>query len=187
MGCALEGAGGSSYEHLLRRLVLDPLGLELTRLDRPAEIVPHRARGYSSADDGRWQNAVHFDASDRYPAGGLLGTPTELVVFASALLEGRVLERPSLELMFSPQKTLAGEKTGAGLGWSLSEDRAEAFHGGTSVGATSYLYLMLEKKLAVALTTNLSLWTGPRQELARSLAQLFVASPPLTHSSDRRP
>ncbi len=176
VGCALEGAAGRPYGELLRETVLGPAGLTATTLDRPAEIVPHRARGYSRAEDGSWQNAVYFDASDRYPAGGLLGTPSEVARFAAELLAGRVLSPSSLERMLAPQKTLAGEETGAGLGWSLSDDRREAFHGGTSVGASSFLYLLPEERLAVVLATNLSLWTDPRLDLARALARLFTAS-----------
>jgi len=175
VGCALEGAGGRTYPELVRAHVLGPAGMERTSLATPSDIVPHRAAGYSKADDGSWRNAGCFDASDRHPAGGLLGTPTDLVRLGTALLDGRLLEDGSLDAMWSVQRTSGGEPTGAGLGWALSEDGAEAFHGGTTVGGTAYLYVRPADRLVVAFATNVSLWTEGRHELARALAELAAS------------
>jgi serine beta-lactamase-like protein LACTB, mitochondrial len=174
LGCALEGAGGAPYKELLRRHVLDPAGMAQTRLDEPREIVPQRAHGYGTADDGSWTNAVYVDLSDRFPAGGLLSTPSDLVAFGNALLAGRLVGSELLEAAWSHQSTADGTATAYGLGWHLSDDPDEIDHGGTSVGGSAYLYLRRDTRVVVAFTTNLELWTEPRQELARQLAKLFA-------------
>ncbi len=46
LGCAIEGASGTSYEQFMRDRVFAPAGMTRTRLDRIYEIVPDRARGY---------------------------------------------------------------------------------------------------------------------------------------------
>ena len=174
LGCALQGASGSSYADVIEENVLGPAGMKQTTLGAAREIIPHRASGYSLADDGAWVTSVCFDASDRHPAGGLLGTPSDFVSFGLALLEGRLLRPDSLDTMWSIQETSTGEPTGAGLGWNISEDRTEVFHGGTTVGATAYLYVRPFDGIVVAFATNLALWTDGRHELARRLADVVT-------------
>jgi serine beta-lactamase-like protein LACTB, mitochondrial len=175
LGCVLEGAAASSYAAIIEKGVLQPAGMRQTTIDSSGKIVPHRASGYSSGDDGSWRPEVCFDASDRIPAGSLLGTPTDLVSFGIALLDGRVLRPESLKTMWSMQETTSGVATGTGLGWTISEEGDEVFHGGTTVGGTAYLYIRPRDKIVVAFATNLSLWTEGRHDLARRLADLVAA------------
>jgi serine beta-lactamase-like protein LACTB len=176
VGCAIEGASGLSYAEAIQRDVLGPASMKSTRLDVIQDIIPHRACGYSLNDDGAWTNSGCFNASDRYPAGGLVGTADDLVTLANALLEGNLLNEESLKTMTSSQTTSSQEDTGRGLGLEIGDTEGELSHGGTSVGASSYLYIRPEEKLAVAILTNLSLWTKPRQEVARRLAEIVLSS-----------
>ena len=176
VGCAIEGASGLSYAEAIQRDVLGPAGMESTRLDVIQDIIPHRARGYSLRDDGSWANSGCFNASDRYPAGGLVGTADDLVTLANALLEGDLLNEQSVKTMTSSQTTSSNESTGRGLGLEIGDTQSELYHGGTSIGASSYLYIRPEEKVAVALLTNLSLWTKPRQEVAQRLTEIVVSS-----------
>jgi serine beta-lactamase-like protein LACTB, mitochondrial len=124
------------------------------------------------------KNATYFNPSDRYPAGGLLATPTDLGRFGAALLAGELVGGDARAAMWAPRTTAGGEQTGYGLGWSLGQ-RAdpEVFHGGNSVGATAYLYLRPHQRLVVAFATNLELWNQRRHELARRLADLADDAP----------
>ena len=171
-GCVIEGASGLSYSDAIERDVLKPAGTVSTRLDVVKEIIPHRARGYSQTDEGGWANSGCFDASDRYPAGGLVGSPEDLVRLANALLERRLLGEDSLKTMMSPQSTSSGGSTGHGLGLKIAGEEAAFYHGGASVGASSYLYIRPEQHVVVAFVTNLTLWTEPRHEVARRLADI---------------
>lgn len=174
VGCAIEGAGERTYAEVLDTYVTRPAGMSATRLDVVADVVADRARGYSKTDDGTWANAGLFDPSDRYPAGGVLSTPTDLVRFANAVAAGKILGEAARRQMWTPASLVSGESTGHGLGWDLSEDGAEVFHGGTTVGATTFLYLRPASRIAVAIAVNLSLWDGDRLALARRLADLFA-------------
>jgi hypothetical protein len=77
-------------------------------------------------------------------------------------------------MMWSIQETTSGETTGAGLGWNVSEEGDEVFHGGTTVGGSAYLYLRPTEQIVVAFATNLSLWTQGRHEFAQRLAELVA-------------
>lgn len=174
LGCAIEEAGGASYAEVLKRRVLDPARMQQTTLDQAERIVPHRVSGYGNAAGGGWTNAVYVDLSDRFPAGGLLSTPRDLAVFGSALLAGELVSPAGLEAMWKAQPTAQGEATPYGLGWRVSDDPREVSHGGTSVGGSAYLYLRPDDRLVVAFATNLELWTEPRHQLARRLAETLV-------------
>ena len=170
LGCAVEGASGDSFGEYLGTNIFDVAGMRQTRMDVHEEIVPCRARPYSRTENGAWNNSPFVDLSDRYPAGGLLSTPSDLVAFGIALLDGRLLKKETLAAMSVRQKTRAGEDISYGLGWRISERTGELFHGGTSVGGSAYLYLRVESGTVVAITTNIDRWTESRHDLARALA-----------------
>ena len=174
LGCALEGAAGIPYEEVLRKKVLDPARMSRTTPDYFEKIVPHRAKGYGMADDGSWKNAVFTDLSDRFPAGGMLSTPRDLVAFGNALLEGKLVPPGTLEEMWQGRHTAGGEATSYGLGWRVSDDGKVAYHGGTSVGSSAYLYIRRDRGIVVAFATNLQLWTEARDGLAQELAETFA-------------
>ena len=170
LGCALEGASGASFGDYVETNIFKVAGMLQTRLDVPEVIVPYRARYYSKAEDGAWNHSPFVDLNDRFPAAGLLSTPSDLVAFGQALLDGRLLKKETLAAMSKRQTTRAGEDVSYGLGWRLSDPSGELFHGGTSVGGSAYLYLRVNTGTVVAFATNVDRWTEPRHEFARALA-----------------
>lgn len=174
VGCAIEGASGQSYDAYLRSEIVEPLGLSSIKLDVTGESEPNRAFGYYTAQSGAVEKAGFFDASDRYPAGGLLGTPTDLVRFGNALLAGKLLGDESRREMWSSAILNSKSVTGHGLGWNLSKDGKSISHGGTTVGTTTYLYVRPDQEIVVAIAVNLSRWSRDRDQLASQLADLFL-------------
>lgn len=170
LGCAVEGASGVPFGDYVETSIFKVAAMKQTRLDVPEMIVPYRARYYSAAEDGAWKHSPFVDLSDRFPAGGLLSTPSDLVAFGSALLDGRLLKKETLAAMSARQKTRSGESLPYSLGWRLSELPGELFHGGTSVGGSAYLYIRVNTGTVVAFATNVDRWTEPRHDLARVLA-----------------
>ena len=92
------------------------------------------------------------------------------MAFGRGLLEGKLLSIGSLAAMRQAQATASGGDTGYGLGWKLSDDSDEIFHGGSSVGGSAYLLVRLDSGTVVALATNVGRWSKPRHELAQKLA-----------------
>jgi len=170
LGCAVEGASGEPFGSYLRQKVFRVGGMSQTALDVPEEIVPHRASTYSKARDGSWMNSPFVDLSDRFPAGGLLSTPADLVAFGIALLDGKLLGAETWEAMVTRRETRGGETFAYAAGWRLSDRPGEIFHGGTSVGGSAYLYIRTGSRTVVAFATNVDRWTEPRHELAQALA-----------------
>src|SRR6185295_19119668 len=99
----------------MRTRVFEPAGMTHTSVDDVYLVIPGRARGYFLLDQpsfdqlppagkaiarvGGVYNAPLHDTSMKMPGGGLLSTPSDLMMFATALFDGRLLKPETLELM----------------------------------------------------------------------------------------
>lgn len=169
LGRALEVAAGKSFRELIREEVLAPAGMANTYIDDVAAIIPGRAQGYRRRPGGN-QNSALADTSYKLPGGGLCGTAEDLVRLASALLGGRILKPETRELLWTPQSTSDGKKTNYGLGWGTGEvsNRKAVMHSGGQQRVSTYLLIVPELNLAVAVMTNLE--GGGAGRIAQSIA-----------------
>lgn len=175
LGCAIENLAKSSFEHAITKNIFQPANMGDSYLDYPERLIPNRARLYETVENGAWSNSRFVDLSNKFPGGGILSTPTDLVKFANTLLSGNILNRDSLKEMWEEQLTKDGQKTQYTLGWRVSEDYTEFYHGGSSAGGTAYLYVVPEKELVVAFATNTGSgqWSSSRHEFVQQIAELF--------------
>ena len=157
LSAALETAAGEPFLALMRRLVFEPAGMRETSADEPTALVPGRGRFYTRGADGAVENALWVDNSYKWASGGFVSTPEDLVRFAGALAEGRLVRPETRDLLWTPQATRDGKSTGYGLGWGVGRDakgRRRVSHSGGAQGSTAYLLVAPEERLAVALTVN---------------------------------
>ena len=159
--------------------VFDPLGMNHTYADDPRPIIPERARFYAASGAGT-RNAPFVDNSYKWAGGGFIASVEDLVRFGDAHLEPGFLPQEALDLLFTPQRTNAGEETGYGIGWrvgsfgellaadSPARDSELAalrvmHHGGSSVGGRAFLLLIPEERMVIALLINYGgRWPGNR-------------------------
>jgi CubicO group peptidase (beta-lactamase class C family) len=95
------------------------------------------------------------------------------VRFANALLSNKILQKSSLDLMWTDQLTNSGKATGYGFGWNTPFDKNEIFHGGSSAGATAYVYILRNEKIVISFLTNTENWGDPRRKLAQDIAKVI--------------
>lgn len=176
LGRALEVAAGKSFRELIREEVLAPAGMASTYIDEVAMIVQGRAQGYRRNPLGGISNSALADTSYKLPGGGLCGTAEDLVRLASALLSGRILKPETRELLWTPQSTSDGKKTSYGLGWVVGEvsNRRAVMHSGGQQRVSTFLLIVPEASLAVAVMTNLEGAGAGR--IARSIASELIES-----------
>jgi CubicO group peptidase (beta-lactamase class C family) len=161
LSAAVEGAVGEPFLDHMRREVFAPLGMAHTVADHTDSLLVGRARPYAR-DPDRWDallNAPYVDNSIKWAGGGFLSTTDDLVRFAQGAVLGDFVGAAGRALMFTEQRTNAGEPVGYGVGWRLVTDergRRRVFHGGGSVGGTSLLLVLPEQRLVVAAATNLT-------------------------------
>lgn len=156
LAAVAERAGGGDYHTLLRRHVLGPLGLTDTVANERRAVIPHRTSFYVS-EGGAILHAPYFDPSFKWAGAGYLSTAEDVARFGAALLRPGFLKRQTLDELFRPLKTSAGEDTGFGLGWRVGVDRKgrRVFYqpgGGPGISCTLVLYP--EEQLAVAVLSN---------------------------------
>jgi CubicO group peptidase (beta-lactamase class C family) len=145
--------------------------------DSVDQIVPGLAVGYyhddgvfSSTWKANWMQGVYKGS----PAGGGYSTNTDLLRFAAALHEGKLLKSTTLAKMFDDEVPNDGPGAiGAGIDDRLSHGRHIRGHQGGIEGTTANLEMVWETGAAVVLTSN----EGPSQHwlLAEQIADLLAA------------
>ncbi len=158
LSAVIESASGERFLDYMQRHVFDALGLVHTMADENRLLVDQRSRFYSHPKGGPFENAPYVDNSYKWAGGGFLSTPEDLVRFGSALLHPGFLTADSLKLLFSSQKTIAGQETRYGMGWAIHESQSGQRiyeHSGGSVGGSCQLIVYPGTGVVVALLTNL--------------------------------
>jgi serine beta-lactamase-like protein LACTB len=157
VGCVVEGASGERFEDYVAERVLQPAGMTHTSVDNVFEIVPHRARGYQKID-GRVKNAGLMDSSYKIPGGGYVTTAEDLVRFAQALMDGKIVKPDTLALMWTPAKiTGRGKESHYGLGFGvLAVDGGKyVSHSGSQQGTSTSMVIIPERHFAVVALANM--------------------------------
>lgn len=163
LGCAIEGASGTSYREYVRTHIFQPAGMERTYVDDVRALIPHRARGYVREEDGNLQHADFADSSDHLPGGGFCSTVGDAVRFGVAVQTGKLLRPATLTQMFTRQYTTEGRDTRFGLGWFVfsRNGEIEAAHGGKHFGTSTMLTVRMQSGIIVGLMTNLQGVSSP--------------------------
>jgi serine beta-lactamase-like protein LACTB, mitochondrial len=191
LGAAVQSAAGKPFLEVLQEQVFDRLGMISTSGDYPDRIIPHRVNYYErtggkpsyhtrksswgNGEKGVLLNAPYTDNSNKYPSGGLITTPSDLVRFGMGHLKPGYLKEQTLKQLFTSQRTRSGTPTGYGMNWQIRRDAAgvETYaHSGSSVGGTSYLLMYPHAKLVLALQVNLT--DAEFGDLPRQLGTLFL-------------
>ncbi len=175
LGAVIEGASKQNYADYMREAVLKPLGMESTVPDSNRSIVEWRSRGYSQEDNGALSNGPYLDTSDRLPAGGYLSSVDDLVKFGLEHTTPSALPAQEYELLFTPQETSGGVKTGVGFGWRIGTDsqgRPIFHHGGDTVGGRAFLLIYPRDQMVVVFLSNLS-FAPFNEKTAEALADCF--------------
>jgi CubicO group peptidase (beta-lactamase class C family) len=155
-GAVVEAAAGAPFVDFVRDNVLVPARMDSTRDDSQRDIIPHRTRGYTKTRDGRVVNAVLADTSNKIPGGGYVSTSDDLIRFALAWQQEKLLKRATMNMQTEKQKLLDGSFTGYGLGWNVSPvaGKSAISHSGSQHGTRTYLAMFPDLQLVIAVMTN---------------------------------
>jgi CubicO group peptidase (beta-lactamase class C family) len=161
MTALMEKASGLAYPELLRREVVQPLGLTHTGFTlmretgpvRTAEILPGRARVYG------WRDGVQRDEEFLYPvnayaAGGLYSSARDFATLMAALEGGRLLKPESVALLTTPARLNDGRDGGFGVGWTFDRYHGLATVGHTGGPALADVMSVPSERLTVIALTN---------------------------------
>jgi len=183
ISAVVEGASGQPFLDYMTDAVFRPLGMRETVADWVTPIVPGRASYYVRNDAGQVVNAPFVNNSYKWAGGGFLSTTEDVLRFANAHLRDDYLSKASRKLLFTEQRTDAGEGVGYGFGWFVQQGdtgRRLLSHAGGSVGGTSLMIMQPETRVVVAGLINL---TGANNEVVREVLRRFIDAASATSAS----
>ncbi|MEW5900541.1 MAG: serine hydrolase [Acidobacteriota bacterium] len=156
LGAVIEGASQLPYGEFIKKNILDPLGMNDTRLDDPLDLIPNRARGYQ-LDHGVLKNSEYVNVSSRFAAGGIRSTVVDLLKYARGVMDRRLLRETTWRLMFSSMAVRSGLMTWYGMGWGVQPwgGHFAVGHSGAQPETRTYLLIFPAEEFAVAIACNL--------------------------------
>ena len=176
LSAVIQSAAHQDFLAYMHEHVFRPLGLRSTTEDQPAEIIEQRARFYTRVKGKPVLNAPFVDNSYKWGGGGFLSSAEDLARFGSALLQPGFLKPESLRLLFTSQKTVDGQETGYGMGWSIGKSKTGQRiyeHSGGSAGGSSQLILYPDAHVVVAMICNFEGDDGWKREDIESIGEAF--------------
>ena len=156
LGRIIENVSHENYFDYIQRHVFAPAGMASSGFDSQEDITPKLATGYfregpfSTDWKANWMS-LPFKGS---PAGGGYSTNTDLLRFAAALREGKLVKPATLAKMFDGEVPAGPGGYAAGFGDRLSHDRHIRGHAGGAPGMDANLAMVWETGAAVAVTSN---------------------------------
>jgi CubicO group peptidase (beta-lactamase class C family) len=173
LGAVIEGASGQSYGDYVKNHIFEPLGMDNSRMDNPADIIPNRVRGYRILD-GTLKNSEYVDISSRFAGGGTRSTVLDLIKYAQGILAGKLVNTQTQRAMFTSMATRGGLLTGYGMGWFVQplKGHFQVYHSGGQPETRTYLMIFPAEKFAVAAASNLE--SSIPAVYAKRLAELVL-------------
>jgi len=163
LSAALEQVTGKTYPELVAQELTEPRNLSTLMPDD--EHAEQRATFYWN-DEGRSNEVRRWrkvDLSHRLAGGGFIATPSDMARMGSAFIEDSFIQPQTRQTFWTPVQT-PGHPTKDhiyALGWrvqqiDLSDGRSlmHANHGGVSRGAQSWLMVIPELNMSVAVMIN---------------------------------
>jgi CubicO group peptidase (beta-lactamase class C family) len=153
LGHALALKGGATYEEVLRRRVLDPLGLGDTRIALTPDLRTRLAPGHDQAG----HRVANWDIPTLAGAGALRSTAADMLTYLAAHLNppatplGRALRAAQ-----TPRRP-AGGRQQVGLAWHVRDggsDSAIVWHNGGTGGYHSFAGFQPARGVAVVVLAN---------------------------------
>ena len=143
LGYVVEKLDGKPYQEALKKRITGKLGLKDTYAGTgKTDVSKKESFSYSYAGD--WKQHEEMDLTVAGGANAIISTPSDLVKFASALFDGKLISQENVDQM----------KNGMGMSENKLGGKTVYGHSGGTDGFSSTVFYLPEEKLAVAYTSN---------------------------------
>jgi CubicO group peptidase (beta-lactamase class C family) len=160
LGAIIEKASGQNYYDYVRQHIYKPAGMTNSDAYEMTEQTSNMAMGYTSQGEGPSPKTRKENSDSRPnrggPAGGGYSTAEDLLKFAVALRENRLLSAKSLELVTTGKVKMGGGGNLYGYGFGdLRVNGKRSFgHNGGAPGIASSLSIFPELGYTLIVMTN---------------------------------
>ena len=154
LGIVIEKVTGDSFEHVLQRRILDPLGMHDTGMFRNDPVFAGQAHGYRRDAAGTYEDDPPMHESWAFSSGGMYSTLHDLATFSNAFSVEELVPRAALERMWRPTSGGYGYgfQTPAVSSWTF--DRRMVEHGGRMPGFVSMFQRFPDDGITVIVLSN---------------------------------
>ena len=179
LGEIIERVDGAPFERILERRVLGPLGMRNTAY-QPEGEKSGLAVGYRSFALNEPSDVIPEGRGWLGAAGAMWSTPSDLLAWNLALMEGRLMSASSQQRMTTPRRLSSGRSSYYGCGLGIGErDGVLAWgHGGGVAGFTARSGALPASKSAVVLMTNVENSATVIRELYSALVSKLLPAQP---------
>jgi len=187
LSAVMENAIKKPYLEIMQEQVFSPLAMNSTMAEFQGENSKKLASFYwnnkgANTQVRKWRKV---DLSHRLAGGGFISTSSDLVKMGSAFIQNEFISKKTRSLFWTPQVLPDGNETpdGYALGWrfmtmKISDEIGEvsfANHGGVSRGAQSWLMVIPEYNMSIAVNINSNtdyFWSFGK--VSMQLAKMFI-------------
>ncbi|MGQ0760854.1 MAG: serine hydrolase domain-containing protein [Acidobacteriota bacterium] len=157
LGIIVEKASGKDFWRFLDERIFKALGMNATRNTDTRQVIPNRASGYEWVNN-KFENRPVLLPFIAFSAGSILSTVEDMAKWDAALYTERLLQKSTLEQMWTPAKTNDGALASFdyGFGWFIDNyhSRRLVQHTGGTPGFSSVIYRFRDDKLTVIILSN---------------------------------
>jgi len=179
LGACAEAAAKQEFRAFLQAEAFAKLGMTDTLAEHPGADLGPAASLYETVF-GKQIEVARDDIAYKWPGGGFLATPRDLVRFARALeAKSPLLEPRALEFLRTAQTTADGQSVGYSCGFRVGRDeagRVSLSHGGAQTGAKAFFLSYPDQRVAVAILVNHQASPIGDGRLAERAAALLLAA-----------
>ncbi len=156
LGLVIEAVTKQSYYDYVREMIFKPAGMRATDSLPEDQAVPDRSTGYTRAPGGGWKSNADSLPYRGTSAGGGYSTVGDLMRFAEALLQHKLLDPAHTRLVTTGKvETPQGGKYAYGFA-DETEDGARWFgHGGGAPGMNGALRIFPDSGYVIAALANM--------------------------------
>jgi D-alanyl-D-alanine carboxypeptidase len=157
LGLIIEKVTGNSWAHEVESRIIKPLGLKDTKFVKEGMWNGGVVLGYTKTSDGYLSPLDlpwYPHASTAWAAGGMVSTASDLMTFASALFDGKLVSRETLAIMTKPVGTEGQRAWALGGGVVEVAGRKGFGMGGDTTGYHAFFIGILDSKLVVTALVN---------------------------------
>ncbi len=155
LSAVVQRAGRQTFADQVWCRIACPLGMTTLQPDYQWCEIPHRATGYRKIL-GTIVRSTDTDVSWKLGGGGFISNIEDMALFASGLINGKLISEESQAMMWTRQATSDGQTTKIGLGFFIEQQDGtlKVSHNGSQEKTRTRLVIYPHRKHGMVLMTN---------------------------------